>query len=120
MTIVSRSVFSEIFFFLVSLNVLADTHVLLFQSPGGEHSFHVQPLSLPHCPKGLGEKQLNGEIFLIDHRLLVVATQMLLLTAIKNISSHLNCFKVQFDLSINFPFLFKLKELTEYHSYATY
>ncbi|XP_075902060.1 coiled-coil domain-containing protein 22 [Nelusetta ayraudi] len=29
------------------------------QSPGGEHSFHVQPLSLPHCPKGLGEKQLK-------------------------------------------------------------
>ncbi|XP_035512207.1 coiled-coil domain-containing protein 22 [Morone saxatilis] len=29
------------------------------QSPGAFHSFHVQPLSLPHCTKGLGQKQLK-------------------------------------------------------------
>lgn len=27
----------------------------------------MQPLSLPHCPKGLGEKQLTGGILLINH-----------------------------------------------------
>uniref|UniRef100_A0A8C4HIM0 Coiled-coil domain-containing protein 22 n=1 Tax=Dicentrarchus labrax TaxID=13489 RepID=A0A8C4HIM0_DICLA len=29
-------------------------------NPGAFHSFHVQPLSLPHCTKGLGQKQLKG------------------------------------------------------------
>lgn len=29
------------------------------QSPGSLHSFHVQPLSLPHCTKGPGKKQLK-------------------------------------------------------------
>lgn len=29
------------------------------QSPGALHSFHVQPLSLPHCTKGPGKKQLK-------------------------------------------------------------
>ncbi|CAK6974407.1 coiled-coil domain-containing protein 22 isoform X2 [Scomber scombrus] len=28
------------------------------QSPGGLHSFHVQPLSLPHCTKGPTKKEL--------------------------------------------------------------
>lgn len=44
------------------------TERFVFQSAGGEHSFYVQPLSLPHCPKGLEEKQLNGGI-LMNHRL---------------------------------------------------
>uniref|UniRef100_A0A4W6E614 Coiled-coil domain-containing protein 22 n=1 Tax=Lates calcarifer TaxID=8187 RepID=A0A4W6E614_LATCA len=30
------------------------------QSPGALHSFHVQPLRLPHCTKGPGKKQLKG------------------------------------------------------------
>uniref|UniRef100_A0A8D0DBX9 Coiled-coil domain-containing protein 22 n=1 Tax=Sander lucioperca TaxID=283035 RepID=A0A8D0DBX9_SANLU len=30
------------------------------QSPGAQHNFHVQPLSLPHCTKGPGKKQLKG------------------------------------------------------------
>ncbi|XP_054465094.1 coiled-coil domain-containing protein 22 isoform X2 [Anoplopoma fimbria] len=29
------------------------------QSPGALHSFHVQPLSLPHCTKGQGKNQLK-------------------------------------------------------------
>ncbi|XP_068453221.1 coiled-coil domain-containing protein 22 isoform X2 [Clinocottus analis] len=29
------------------------------QSPGALHSFHVQPLSLPHCSKGPGKSQLK-------------------------------------------------------------
>ncbi|XP_040918346.1 coiled-coil domain-containing protein 22 isoform X2 [Toxotes jaculatrix] len=29
------------------------------QSPGALHSFHAQPLSLPHCTKGPGKKQLK-------------------------------------------------------------
>uniref|UniRef100_A0A8C3AFQ4 Coiled-coil domain-containing protein 22 n=1 Tax=Cyclopterus lumpus TaxID=8103 RepID=A0A8C3AFQ4_CYCLU len=29
------------------------------QSPGALHSFHVQPLSLPHCTKGPGKNQLK-------------------------------------------------------------
>ncbi|XP_056278048.1 coiled-coil domain-containing protein 22 isoform X2 [Pseudoliparis swirei] len=29
------------------------------QSPGALHSFHVQPLSLPHCTKAPGQKQLQ-------------------------------------------------------------
>ncbi|GAA6232456.1 coiled-coil domain-containing protein 22 [Lates japonicus] len=29
------------------------------QSPGALHSFHVQPLRLPHCTKGPGKKQLK-------------------------------------------------------------
>lgn len=45
---------------LLAGNVHTVRDVSLLQSPAGEHSFHVQPLSLPHCPKGLAEKQLKG------------------------------------------------------------
>lgn len=50
--------------------------MFLFQSPGGEHSFRVQPLSLAQCPKGLGEKQLNGEILLIHHHGLLTVVSL--------------------------------------------
>ncbi|XP_028439824.1 coiled-coil domain-containing protein 22 isoform X2 [Perca flavescens] len=38
------------------------------QSPGAQHSFHVQPLSLPHCTKGPGKKQLKGRQELQDYQ----------------------------------------------------
>ncbi|XP_078110281.1 coiled-coil domain-containing protein 22 isoform X2 [Sander vitreus] len=38
------------------------------QSPGAQHSFHVQPLSLPHCTKGPGKKQLKGRQELEDYQ----------------------------------------------------
>ncbi|XP_035864417.1 coiled-coil domain-containing protein 22 isoform X2 [Sander lucioperca] len=38
------------------------------QSPGAQHNFHVQPLSLPHCTKGPGKKQLKGGQELEDYQ----------------------------------------------------